>query len=178
MPKHFDFASGLFRGAKNTEERRDAIRYWLTDAITLAQNLGEDVAPAVALLSALEGIQFGRVDPILKLPAGRARGGMEAPPAETGLYAIALANIDRLHELGLPITEAATLVAGKLGLKKDALLSKRKHVMVERSKSEARRQRYKDLIIDYEDNRAMIADKSIEKIFDGLTAVGRMIGAI
>lgn len=177
MEKRFDFAAGLFLGAKTPDERRLAVRIWLTDAIQQATMEGENVAPAMALLGALEGLDFGHVDPMLKLPGGRTRGGKEGPPGEVGLYATALASIERLIELGLKRDEAVDIVASELGLKKGALLSKRKHVLAERGKPGSARRRYHELIRDYENERLALAGKPQEAILGGLRAVSKLIGA-
>ncbi|NJL50472.1 MAG: hypothetical protein HC909_01915 [Blastochloris sp.] len=177
MSGRFDFAADLYRDADTPEKRRLAARMWLTDAIQQAVGQGENVAPAIALLAALEGLDFGHVDPMLKLPAGRERGGKEGPPGETGLFAMALASIDRLIELDLNLGEATALVAGELGLEKGALTSKRKHVLAERGKPASARSRYRELISEYERERLVLADLPKEAVLGGLRSVGRLIGA-
>ncbi|MGO3934485.1 hypothetical protein NP284_40085 [Rhodopseudomonas pseudopalustris] len=174
MTGRFEFAASLFRGAETPEKRRAAARVWLTDAIQRAMSEGDDAAPALALLGALEGLDFGHVDPMLKLPAGRARGGKEAPPAETGLMALALAAIDRLVTIGMDVSSAIYLVAEELGLEVGALTSKRKHVLSERAKSKPTK--YRELIRDFEEECERLRDQSKDEVIFGLVRVSQTFG--
>ncbi|WP_425906799.1 hypothetical protein [Nitrobacter sp. TKz-YC02] len=174
MSGKFDFAAGMFRDANTAQDRRVACRIWLTDAIQWAHDNGENVAPAMALLSALEGLEFGHVDAMLRLPDGQKAGGKEPPPAETGFYAMALAAVDRLLELG--VSDALNLVAGDLAIKAGALASKRKHVMSERAKPPTSRQRYVALIEDYERERERMAGQTGPEILLGLSNVAKLLG--
>jgi hypothetical protein len=83
----------------------------VTDVIQRAQRGGEDVSPGVALLAALEGIDFGHVAAIFRLPKGREGGGKEPPPAETGIQALALASIDTLVKNGQSVKTAIAMIA-------------------------------------------------------------------
>lgn len=169
-----EFAANLYRNARTADDRRLASRVWLTDAIRAGMQRGEDVAPALDLLSALEGIDFGSVDEMFRLPEGQKAGGKEAPPAESGLDAMALAAIDRLKELG--VKDAIATVADELDLSTGALVSKRKHVMAERAKSLDNRQRYVALIDDYENERARMAEQTEQEVILGLSSVAKLLG--
>lgn len=96
MDDPFVFAGELYRQAETPEDRRLAARVWLTDALMAAIRNGQDVAPAMALLGALEGLDFGHVDPMLKLPKVRGKGRVAKAPAEEGYQALALAAIECL----------------------------------------------------------------------------------
>ncbi len=155
-------------------DRRLAARFWLQAAIRDATDRGEYVAPALDLLSALEGLEFGRVDALLRLPDGQKAGGKEPPPAEAGFDAMALAAIDRLRELG--VSDALNRVADDLAIPAGALASKRKHVMSARAKPLADRQRYVALIEDYERERERMAGQTGPEILLGLSNVAKLLG--
>lgn len=166
----------MLRHAEDTLGERLAIRVWLTDVITSGMHEGEDMAPGLRLLAALEGLDFGCVDPLLRLPAGQMAGGSEKPPAQSGVDAMALAAIDRLHDLQMSVTTATSLVAECLGMEAGTLTNLRKRIGVQRGKPENKRTRYRSLIEDYEGERAFMADQSREEITHGLTRVAALLG--
>lgn len=176
MTDRFQTDAELFEAATTPEDRRAAARYWLTDAIQWAQAEGKAVSPAMALLEALEGLDFGRVYPMLRLPAGQKRGGKEAPPAETGLKATALASIEKLVSFGFTVSSAVQMVAEEFGMKPGALENLRKKVSMERSKPQAKRSRYLNLIKDFEQEMAAMSDKSKDDVLFGLARISRMMG--
>lgn len=174
MSDQFKFVSNLWRQASTPEERRLSARVWLTDAIHKVASEAGDVAPAMALLGALEGLDFGHVDPMLKLPEGQARGGKEGAPGEVGLVAIALASVGRLVSHGLAVSAAIYIVAEELGFEVGALTSKRKHVLAEAAKASPTK--YRDLIEAYKSEREWACDKSKEEIIFGLARVSLLCG--
>ncbi len=172
----FAVAGRLFRDAETPAGRRLAARVWLTDAIQAAEKNGGDVTPALHLLAALEGLDFGHVDEILRLPKGQKAGGKEKPPADIGLDAMSLAAIDRLCELGIGAEGAVRIVADELGVGWEALTSKRKHVKAERGRPEPHRKRYRTLIEYYEEERAKMASQTKDEILFGLIRVAKLLG--
>nr|NTI35571.1 hypothetical protein [Rhizobium rhizogenes] len=153
-----------------------AARVWLTDAIQMAMAAGDDVAPAIDLLGALEGLEFGHVDEMLRLPDGQKVGGKEPPPGQTGIDAMALAAVDRLCELDVRVKQACALVADELGISTGSLSSLRKHVNSERGKRKEFRTRYVSLIEDYESERKRMAGQTREEVSDGLACVAALLG--
>lgn len=125
MPDAFDVAGAISREGNAPDRRRQAARIWLAEAIDIAMSRGEDVAPAIQLLAALEGLDFGRADPMLKLPEGLSRGGAKKAPAQLGFEMLVLASADVLfgrqgHSYGARkatdqrVEDAAAIAAGRL----------------------------------------------------------------
>lgn len=176
MSDRFAVAASMLENATTAEERRMAAMFWLTDAIKAAMARGEAVGPAMVLLGALEGLEFGSVDPMLKLPEGQKVGGKEPPPGETGVDAIALAATQRLIDLKTKQADALQIVASILGYSTGSLRGKRKNVDAERGKPEKERTMYKGLIYDLERERAFMATQSREEVIAGLGRVAKALG--
>ena len=149
------------------------------------QKEGEDAAPAFALLGALEGLEFGRVDPMFRLPAGQKAGGKEPPSGETGLKAFALAAVDTLKNGGTPVQTAIYMVAEELDFEPTALGNLRKKMNVERSKPANERERSKPankrkqhvyLIKDYEAEMLRMNGMSNEEIWVNLARISSLLG--
>lgn len=172
----FEKAREIFASAQTAEQRRISARLWLVAAIEQEKDQIHGAGPAVALLSALEGLEFGHVDEMLRLPKGQAAGGKEAPPAQIGLEAWALALISHLMANQMRLAEAASLVAKKLGRNEDTLIGLRKRVLAERGKKRDQRKIHVSLIAEYENEFARLKAVPMSSALAELDRFSRFLG--
>ena len=165
MIERFSISALFFEGATTPEERRKYVRWWLAEAILwIAEEKKAYYGPAMALFKALEGLDVGQVDPMLRLPAGQKRGGKEAPPVEIHLKAIALASVEKLVLLGVKVSSAVKVVAAMLNMEPGALGNLRKKVSVERAKPPIERSRYLSLIEAFETEKEELEGKTKNEV--------------
>lgn len=174
--KRFEPAACLYRDATDVSGQRLAIRYWLTEAIRSAMESGEEVAAALALLTALENLDFGQVDPLLRISPARAPGGTEPPPSVSGAKAMALAAIDSLVNQGRSVQFALAMVEDSLPEFSGKLSNLRKKVLAERGVKAEFRKKYRTLISEYDLQMAAFEGWSAEEIFFGLERVNCTFG--
>ena len=154
---------------------RLALRMWLTDTITREFQQGQNVAPGLKLLAALEGLDFGYTDQILRVDSGNKAGGREGPPAQIGLEAHALAAVDSLIAAGQSVKMAIFDVENSLPLFTGKLANLRKKVAVERSKRPEDRIRYRSLIEAYENDLSRLTTKGSTSILLELKRLNALI---
>ncbi|MCA0433039.1 MAG: hypothetical protein LCH46_07215 [Proteobacteria bacterium] len=133
--KDLTVAGQMFRHAEANSDKRTAVQFWLTAVVQAGMAKGEDVAPGLHLLQALEGLAFGHSDPLFALPDGMKAGGQQLPPAEIGRRAFAVAAVDALIETKMSVSAAVALVAADLIISESALLNYRKKAAAARGRN-------------------------------------------
>jgi hypothetical protein len=163
---------------KHPEDRRAAAQLWLANTIrdAIKQGQSNEIAPALDLLGALEGLDFGKVDPMLRLSPSRKAGGVEDAPSEIGVKAMAVAAVDTLISNGMAVETALYMVAEDLGMLAGPLKNLRKKMSVERSKPPAERTAYVSLIECYESEVHRMRGLSKEDVWLLLARAGQVLG--